>query len=99
MGGWKLQGVGDNYYLPNEDDTRKLYAKLEEALCLEEPRDTRNMELQKETARQLLKAAGLDPDALLRTACIGGKVEEETAFLNKTLIDTLRKGNGDQQRR
>jgi integrase len=94
MGGWKIAGVGNNYFLPNEEQIRALYPKLEEVLCLEETRD-RDMEVQRETARQLLKAAGLDPDALLRVACIGNKIEDETAFLNKALVDTLRRGNGD----
>jgi integrase len=93
MGGWKLQGVGDNYYLPNEDDTRKLYAKLEEALCLEEPRDNRNMEAQREMAANVLRAAGLDPDRMLREACVGARVDEQAAFLTKTMVGVMQ-GNG-----
>lgn len=89
----KLQGVGDNYYLPNEDNTRKLYAKLEETLCLEEPRDNRNMEAQREMAANVLRAAGLDPDRMLREACVGARVEEQVAFLTKTMVGVMQ-GNG-----
>lgn len=44
MGGWALPGVGRSYYLPSEDETRRLYEKIEAMLSLEEPGNNRNTE-------------------------------------------------------
>lgn len=91
MAAWKIPGVGESYVLPPEEKTRELYAKLEPTLSLEEVPRGLAVEIQRHTAKELLKAAGLDPDELLRKANIGESVEDQTRFLNKTLVGTLRR--------
>lgn len=66
MGGWALPGVGKQYFLPTKAQTLRDYRKVEKLLCLEDIRTIMDKAERKKAAFDMLKAAGLDPDELLR---------------------------------
>lgn len=93
MAAWKIPGAGAHYVLPPREETERQYILLEPTLMLEETPTSSAIEVQRQTAKELLRAAGLDPDNLLREANLGKSVGEETKFLNKVLIQTLQRNS------
>jgi len=84
MGGWKLEGVGEMYFLPPREESLKSYKQIEPAMSLtEQTFATENTAL--ETLRTIAKQMGIDPMKLKISREIS--VDDATAFLTSEIAE------------
>jgi len=90
MGAWAIPGAGRHYYLPPKAKTVELYTIIEPTLALERVTSTADLKAQREIAAQMLKAAGFDPELLLKKAKVKG-LKAEAQYLTSYVGKMLRK--------
>jgi len=89
MGGWKIPGAGAHYYLPPKAKTVENYKRVERLLCLEEIASDDEVIVQKRITTEWLKAAGLNPERLLREGNIGTNIRDQAEYLTRHLVGLL----------
>lgn len=89
MAGWKIPGVGGDYFLPSKLQTVESYRKIERIICLEDVVTDLDIAAQKRMSAEMLRAAGLDPEELLAKANVGDSVKEQADYLTRRLVELL----------